>query len=148
MKTLTSERLRLAPEVIDTREARFWNEYGSYRVVEGVLCVGASEGSVWIRENPQDTPNFHVGERGDHVKLILPPEEKEGDSLNRKLLQAQSDKRDAQHRADRYEKALRHIAMNAEYAQEPAVPLEVGGNKRAWRLAGTIARGALDDTEC
>ena len=47
-RTLLSERLRLAPETIDTKEARFWNLYGDARVVKSgvgplVLAVDADE---------------------------------------------------------------------------------------------------------
>ena len=146
MKTLRDEwKWLLGDDYFCGWPATFFAEYGSYRVVEGVLHAGSKDDDGYGRGRPhihpvdgpfnESTATF-IGREGAHVKLLLPPEEKEGDSLNRKLLQAQSDKRDAQHRADRYEKALREIV--------------VAESMTDWERAATrrrrIAREALDDS--
>ena len=153
--------------------SNFLHKYGSYRVVEGVLHASAS-GKVWLSGAIGACAwETDIGKRGDSVKLLLPPEEKEQqqqtwDELSRKYLQAASEKRDAQHRvgeleqqvvaadgdyacmrarADKYEKVLREI---------DALPEERKGMKSRWgqavmdgyRIAASIAREALDDTEC
>ena len=142
MRTLRDEWKRLlGDDYICGWPATFFAEYGSYRVVEGELHLGTSgydEGFVHI--HPEGGPfrpasATRIGKPFDIVKLLLPPEEKEGDSLNRKLLQAQSDKRDAQHRADRYEKALREIAVKPEGYAYTGMP----------HLMAELAKEALDD---
>ena len=137
MRTLRDEWKRLLGEnYVCGWPATFFDEYGSYRVVEGVLRVEwrreENKTMVWVDAGDGDLAHRHVvevGRTGARVKLLLPPEEKEGDSLNRKLLQAQSDKRDAQHRADRYEKALQEIYRNWRGVSD----------------AAGIAKGALDE---
>lgn len=123
MRTLRDEAMRIGRErshylpSYDT----FLSEYGDYRVAEGVLHAAHSGKGAHI--HPAAHAEFpvadedswvEIGTPGDTVKLILPPEEKAEDedevsSLQRRLLAANSDKRDARHRADTFEEALREI---------------------------------------
>ena len=87
--------------------------YGDYRVVEGVLeQMGARVGVKYGRqvEGHDCVMIDPIGRIGDHVKLILPPEEKKeaGAELNAKAMY-EAYKLAAGQR-DRYEQALMDIA--------------------------------------
>jgi hypothetical protein len=109
--------------------------YGDWRVVEGMLVTGRdAEPSVAtctiLRE---DNGVCHViGTHSERVKLLLPPEEPAPDkrTVERDALLREIDVGRA--RADRYEQALREIAL--------ATTLD----GRA-KLFGRLAREALDD---
>lgn len=111
----------------------FLQEYGSWRVAEGEMV---SKGDVWVNVVQGDGSKLPVaiGRRGAHVKLIIPPEEKEGTVIA--LTRAGADRliAEAQARADRYKKALREIL-----AFPGDEPCEVASAR--WR----IAREALDE---
>ena len=86
--------------------------YGDWRVAEGelyledgrvgVLSSGHTEGHEWEAIDP-------IGHLYDHVKLIIPPEEKK-DATPLVLQMTKLELAEAQARADRYKKALRDIA--------------------------------------
>jgi len=151
MSTLRDEYRKRRDEIMcfhSTSDARMYAEgaeaalaeYGSYRIVEGVLeeahwYRGPHEGRLVVLHTTGEEPSYILlGPMGDNVKLLLPPEKKEDESLNRRLLAAQSDKRDAQHKADKYEKALREIDRVWKSVQWPSL-------SRVKR----IAREALDE---
>ena len=163
MKTLHEERKRLLVHHPTLSEMQaicmsgrqhtfesdgFFREYGDWRVVEGVL-VGKKYGDgVWVNDQRNDgvvVPR-RVGEVGQRVKLILPPEEKvECDEWIRRSAYDEICKAMAHKhaRADRYEKALREIATREWKAQDsrPDTAAWVMG----WEFAARIAEGALDD---
>ena len=94
-------------------------EYGSYRVVEGVLVL-ASPGNLVVALEVDDT-NPHrdvkLGILGNHVKLLLPPEEKKPLGAKVAIDTAMALVREHAARADRYEKALREIARRNDYVR-------------------------------
>jgi hypothetical protein len=161
MKTLRDEWKRLVIDPLWTHlfTNSFFREYGSYRVVEGVLCKGAdrrigirsygqSHGHDWVAIDP-------IGTLGDHVKLLLPPEEKKKTprvELLARLCEAEGDLvetdcklRCAAARADKYKKALREIAEKVGMEPEggPARFREGRQTMGAW--LGSIAKEALDE---
>lgn len=120
MKTLRGEGLRLMGCTDDAEE--FFHCYGNWQVVEGLLRVEWSRAMgktrVWLQSGSGPLASqkvVHVGYTGDHVKLIVPPEEKMLEGARERILEAQLvatrgrefAERD---RADKYEKALREIA--------------------------------------
>ena len=120
MKTLRDEGVRLIGCTDEAEE--FFHVYGDWQVARGELCIatnrrgplGGPLSQEWQEVTVWDGEEYtSLGVVGGHVELIKPPLEEDGDetsSLRRQLLQTASDKRDAQHRADKYEKALRDIA--------------------------------------
>jgi hypothetical protein len=152
MKTLRDEWKRLYPHEPQRPEVckhwpvaeRFLDEYGSYRVVEGVLVLTASGSLVAVEVGDEDLHyDVDLGAPGDHVKLLLPPEEKEEmlDGAREQILEAQLNatrgrefaERD---RADKYKKALREIGGTSW----PMLAAQDGV-----RLLRKIAREALDE---
>ena len=86
-------------------------EYGSYRVVEGVLTLGTALDTRESRLPPVVLfGGLPVGRLGDTVKLILPPEEKKPLGAKVAIDTAMALVREHAARADRYEKALVEIA--------------------------------------
>ena len=122
-------------------------EYGSYRVVEGVLeeahwYRGRHVGRlVVVRVEDGDPQYVNLGTIGDYVKLILPPEEKGVTDVTADMLRVSRAQTDASRareaseraRADRYEKALREIR------DLPTTPGHLLAQARA------TAREALDE---
>ena len=88
-------------------------EYGSYRVVEGQLRYYLSTGQVYVVTDEYVEPHdkgvcIGNARKGDNVKLLLPPEEKELLAAGTWTVPTAKWKAERA-RADRYEKALRDI---------------------------------------
>ena len=105
MRTLRDEALRIGYHY-KPGYGTFMDEYGSYRVVEGLLNVTNAKAVAICTLDQQ----LHVGWHGDHVKLILPPEEKKPLGAKVAIDTAMALVREHAARADRYEKALVEIA--------------------------------------
>ena len=112
MRTLRDEATRLGYHY-KVGYNTFTDEYGSYRVVEGVLHPGTdSYDEDFVHIHPVGGPfgpstATRIGKSHDVVTLLLPPEKKEEPAapileLTKKLGRERV-------RADRYEKALREI---------------------------------------
>ena len=122
------------------RDDSFFSEYGDYRVVEGVLRVDtrAHLRCPEVIIDADDQWHYPLGESGDRVKLLLPPDEKVQslDGARERILEAQLEATrgrefDERDRADKYEKALREIG------EHPAIS--------SYMALRDIAREALDD---
>ena len=92
MKTFRDEVLRIEQGVYDEGIGRPWpmeffRRYGDWRVAEGEWETRIFGNRTCVRLR-HDNGILALGYVGDHARMFLPPEEKEGDSLNRKLLQA------------------------------------------------------------
>ena len=80
MPTLKREFERLASYISDYHAAEnFLREYGGYEIVEGVLeqvsGVYYSDQQNWRYTLVfKDRPSIDLGWRGDHIKLLVPPE--------------------------------------------------------------------------
>ena len=155
MKTLHEERKRLLVHHPTLSEMQaicmsgrqhtfesdgFFREYGDYRVVEGVLRVDtrAHLRCPEVIIDADDQWHYPLGESGDRVKLLLPPEEKVEslDGARERILEAQLEATrgrefDERDRADKYEAALREIR------EHPAIS--------SYMALRDIAREALDD---
>ena len=133
MRTLRNEATRLGYHY-KAGYNTFMDEYGSYRVVEGVLKL--ADGQAWIETRGAGLYPC-LGVDGDNVKLILPPEEKDVTDVTADMLRVSRAQTDASRareaseraRADRYEKGLREIAAD----------------RWADRVVRRIAREALDE---
>ena len=100
----------------------FLNEYGSYRVVEGVLTLGTALDTRESRLPPVVLfGGLPVGRLGDTVKLILSPEEKKPLGAKVAIDTAMALVREHAARADRYEKALREIEEHPAIASYVAL---------------------------
>ena len=153
MRTLRDERSMLAQDtgsdMLDV--SAFWKEYGSYRVVEGVLVL-ASPGNLVVALEVDDTnphPDVKLGMLGNHVKLLLPPEEKKPLGAKVAIDTAMALVREHAARADRYEKVLREMAEHGEAmraGREGGVQF-ARGKRSAWSFVAFMARGALDEND-
>lgn len=115
MKTLKTECVRIDQEEYGDGEAVFWGEfwetYGNWQVVKGELAPSPGmrfPDEVWVGGRK-------IGELGDYVKLIVPPEGMlplgaKVDYLEAQLGLQEQREEGLQVIADRYEKALREIA--------------------------------------
>ena len=147
MKTLRDKWFEASYTDVGKRACSFLDEYGDWRVVEGVLTT--KHRGVVLVENPDDDAGckgWHtLGALGDRVKLILPPEEKvECDEWIRRSAYDEICKAMAHKhaRADRYEKALREIATREWKAQDsrPSTAAWVMGWKTAARMAERVLK--------
>ena len=171
MKTLRDEWFG-DTSIVSAQEHRAHSErllkkYGSYRVVEGVLHY--DNGQVYLTRGTR--PDQLVGNVHAHVKLILPPEEKEVVDVfaslrcpaldayfaahpEKKLLAAgtwtvPTAKWEAERaRVDRYERVLKEISDEAERLR--TCKMKSGWGKAyqdAAQRFGKWARGALDEDD-
>ena len=131
----------------------FLQEYGSWRVAEGEMV---SKGDVWVNVVQGDGSKLPVaiGRRGAHVKLIIPPKEREGHALTeheqrmfRRMREAEGQAQTAYReeltwraRVDKCERALREIGKADD--EETA---GLGAMVRLICRVASIAREALDD---
>lgn len=123
------------------RACSFIDEYGDWRVVEGVLVADECEGPYRIRLRFSGGHGgfVEVGQCGDRVKLILPPEKKR--DIERELSDLEAEAHRCRARAVRYERALREIVSAGS-------PFEAPGRDDACALAAerfAIAREALEN---
>ena len=135
MKTLRDEVLRIEQGVYDEGIGRPWpmeffRRYGDWRVAEGEWETQIFGNRTCVRLR-HDNGILALGYVGDHARMFLPPEEKEGTVIA--LTRAGADRlvAEAQARADRYKKALREIEGH------PAIA--------AYMVLRDIARRALDE---
>ena len=137
MKTLRSEARKLGGPLFSVRNghcsttaaweagfARGLGEYGDYRVGRFVIHDGFGDpyanGRIHLHPEGGDFSEataIFLGESGDTVKLILPPEEKEEGGLTKRVLVdmlvcAAEQATEANARIDRLEKVLREIAQH------------------------------------